>query len=196
MSCNLTSRCFLWMMPIPPPPPAGRGRWTNSKPTGVMSFFPALSLSSLPNHVSVTATRSKLFATLDNGCLISKGTAIDGRLKQITPSQCRHVLAWYKNQFPGRSCIIQTGLNLVVCAFFITISGTVHCWIYRCNPVPVRSPNRNYVFLTVRFKCAVLFSPIWSNCWRPNFTTVSFTVYAVCTNLSEDSDKSGISEVS
>ena len=24
MSCNLTSRCFLWMMPIPPPPPAGR----------------------------------------------------------------------------------------------------------------------------------------------------------------------------
>ena len=43
---------------------------------------------------------------------------------------------------------------------------------------------RNNVFLTVRFKCVVLFSPIWSNCWRSYFTTVSFTVYAVCTNLS------------
>ena len=50
---------------IPPPPlPAGRGRWTNLKPAGIMSFFTALSLSSLPNRVSVTATRSKLFATI------------------------------------------------------------------------------------------------------------------------------------
>ena len=141
MSCNLTSRCFLWMMPIPPPPPAGRADGQIQNQLGLCLFFPALSLSSLPNHVSVTATRSKLFATLDNGCLISKGTAIDGRLKQITPSQCRHALAWYRNQFPGKSCITQTGLNLVVCAFFKTIWGTVHCWIYRCNP-PVRSPNR------------------------------------------------------
>ena len=53
---------------------------------------------------------------------------------------------------------------------------------------------RNNVFLTVRFKCVVLFIPIWSNCWRLYFTTVSFTAYAVCTDLSEDSDKSGISE--
>ena len=64
MYCNLISSCFLWMMPILPPLPAGRGRWTNLKPAGVLPFFTALSLSSLPNHVSVTATRSKLFETI------------------------------------------------------------------------------------------------------------------------------------